>query len=655
METKDKKKLVIALVMLGVIITFFGGSLAFWSWQSNESQKTLVSVEVQGAMLTIEGGNVTHNGMYPTNDCDGPGALIGDVATATAVNGTNSNMEVILKIRASLSVNQGSMTTDKKEKINWALIDTSDGTTCETTPYKGTFGSVTTNTDIDTGIRFIASAEATTTKTYRIYVWLDSTYVHINEGDVVSDPMQNLGISVKFSPASELSQESAYSSPEPNAPVLDAGMIPITISNDGVATTVSSTDPTWYNCENKAWANAVLVKSSGTKTRDYYKTNTGVTVAESDILAYYVWIPRYKYKIWTLTNSATGSEQTIDIVFEGADDSITQGSQVDDYITHPAFIWDGTPIAGIWVGKFETGHSTLSSSTTSNNLGCTDENCTNADGLIIKPNVQSLRRNNVSNQFYASRSMTRSGNPFGLSTSTTDTHMMKNSEWGAVAYLSHSLYGINQEIYINNSFGFYTGRSGGNVGGSQNSLATQFPDSSTSTHRYNSYGYYTWTGQAISSSGTIGSYASDRTLGTNASTTGNVTGVYDMSGGAYENVMGYYSDANSNYATDTSYFGWTSSENQAGFTSQIALKYWDNYTTTSSLTACNGGVCFGHALSETYNWYSDTKNFVMSSIPWFARGGYYSGGAAAGAWYFSRFYGVAYNDYSFRSVAIVGA
>ena len=653
MEKKENKKvLIIGIIILLLLLST--GTLAYFFWDVDVENRTEVSLTVQGGYLTISGGNVTKDGMYPTALCGGNGALIGDVATVTAVNATSFDMYVTLRIKALLSITQGSLTTEKKEKINWAIVDTSAGTTCATTPYKGTMESVTIGsyTDIDTGIMFTALKEATTTKTYQIYVWLDTTYEHINEGDDITDPMQNLSISVKFSSASELVQTVPNA---PNAPVLDSGMIPITISADGVATTVSSTDSSWYNYSNREWANVVLVKESGTQTREYYQSNTGVTVAESDILAYYVWIPRYKYKIWTLTNSATGSEQTIDIVFEEASAQVTQGSQVDDYITHPAFVWDGSSVAGFWVGKFETGHTTLASSTTNNNLGCTDENCTNADGIIIKPNVKSLRYNNVSNQFYASRSMIRTNNPFGLSSSTTDSHMMKNSEWGAVAYLSHSQYGINQEIYINNSSSYYTGRSGGNVGGSVNTLATQFPDSSTSTNQYNSYGYYTWTGQAISSSGTIGSYESDRTLGTNASTTGNVTGVYDMSGGAYEYVMGYYSGANSNYATDTSYFGWTSSANSAGFTSNIPLKYWDNYTTTSRLTACNGGVCFGHAVSETYNWYGDSWYFVSAPYPWFTRGGYYDNGAFAGAWYFNYSSGNANSRFSFRSVAIVGS
>ena len=83
-------------------------------------------------------------------------------------------------------------------------------------------------------------------------------------------------------------------------PVLDDGMIPVVFdtSNGTVIKTISSSDRSWYDYDNQEWANAVLVKESGTQTRTYYKENPGVEVNQSDILAYYVWIPRYKYKIW---------------------------------------------------------------------------------------------------------------------------------------------------------------------------------------------------------------------------------------------------------------------------------------------------------------------------------------------------------------------
>ena len=174
---------------------------------------------------------------------------------------------------------------------------------------------------------------------------------------------------------------------------------------------------------------------------------------------------------------------------------------------------------------------------------------------------------------------------------------MKNSEWGAVVYLSHSKYGVNREIYINNSSGYYTGRSGGNFGGSV----------SASTN-----GTYTWDGFLTSNSAT-------RDLTKVASTTGNITGVYDMSGGAYEYVMGNYNNTISS----------------SGFNIFPSSKYYDKYTTASSLTACNGKVCFGHAISETSKWYGDSAVFVVSSNPWFNRGGYCGGMTSVGAFYFA--------------------
>ena len=38
-----------------------------------------------------------------------------------------------------------------------------------------------------------------------------------------------------------------------------------------------------------------------------------------------------------------------------------------------------------------------------------------------------------------------------------DSHMIKNTEWGAVAYLSHSKYGIDGSIRINNNSSYKTG------------------------------------------------------------------------------------------------------------------------------------------------------------------------------------------------------
>ena len=137
----------------------------------------------------------------------------------------------------------------------------------------------------------------------------------------------------------------------------------------------------------------------------------------------------------------------------------------------------------------------MTTSTTNNNLGCTNETCNNANGIVIKPNVASLRSNNVSNFFFASRSMEQPNNSFGFVSSEVDTHMSKNNEWEAVTYLTQSIYGrctnstTCSEVYINNSE-FYTGRSGGDVAGSTPINGT-YTDQ-TSTTNYNTYGFYTY-------------------------------------------------------------------------------------------------------------------------------------------------------------------
>lgn len=114
--------------------------------------------------------------------------------------------------------------------------------------------------------------------------------------------------------------------------------------------------------------------------------------------------------------------------------------------------------------------------------------------------------------------------------------MLNNNEWGAVAYLSRSKYGANREVYVNNSSGYYTGRSGGNVGGSTPINGTYTAQTSTTQH--NTYGFYTWDGYLLDYG--TNTQSSTRELNKVASTTGNIYGVYDMAGGAWEYIMGNF-------------------------------------------------------------------------------------------------------------------
>ena len=181
--------------------------------------------------------------------------------------------------------------------------------------------------------------------------------------------------------------------------------------------------------------------------RSYYDADKtykdGTVITENDILTYLVWIPRYRYEIFddgtNISVTATDSVniQTINIVFENKDMTTSTGDTVGEYLTHPAFTFGSEELNGFWVGKFET---TGDVTTTT-----------------IKPNIASLRNMNVSTIFTTTRDMESSGNIYGIEANEVDTHLMKNIEWGAVAYLSHSIYGLNGNMRYNNSSNYITG------------------------------------------------------------------------------------------------------------------------------------------------------------------------------------------------------
>ena len=83
---------------------------------------------------------------------------------------------------------------------------------------------------------------------------------------------------------------------------IDSNMIPVMyVGSKLVKADVTNSDPMykWYNYGNGNWANMVLVKTTSdtpaSKTRaQYIASPIGTEIIEEDILAYYVWIPRYR-------------------------------------------------------------------------------------------------------------------------------------------------------------------------------------------------------------------------------------------------------------------------------------------------------------------------------------------------------------------------
>ena len=572
------------LLTLVLTITIIGlGTYAWLTYRSKNTAMVLTIGDINSVQITLKPYqlDMTLSPMLTYTSLD----TTGDYVTVTVTNSTSSDQKFSLFYDINY-IDSGLQNSSFK----YTILKTNDNTTTE-----GDFTN--SNTTDNFYILDKLTIPASTTYTYKVYVWLD--------GNTANTP----GLSFKADLRAEILEPCKELT---ISPILDSGMIPVTIANDGTVTTVSSSDTNWYSYCDKQWANAVLVKETGVKTRAQNKV-AGTVINQDDILAYYVWIPRYSYKIWTLDASQahTGEEQTIDIKFVDTSTKET-GSAVGQWYTHPAFTFGTEELAGIWVGKFEMSHNTLSSSTTSNNLSCTTETCTNASGLRVLPNVSSIRYNNVSNMWYAARSMEQSNNVFGITNS--DSHMMKNSEWGAVAYLSHSNYGINDEIRINN-------------------------------YRKDTTTYATLTGCGASTANASVAATCNITYGSASSypqsTTGNISGIFDMSGGALEYVMGNYNNT----------------IGSSGFSTLPNAKYYDNYPASifagdynTNMTFCTLETCGGHALNETRAWYSDYAYFVYSGYPWFVRGGSYGDGRGAGAFSSYDYIGIASSAYSWRGV-----
>ena len=351
------------------------------------------------------------------------------------------------------------------------------------------------------------------------------------------------------------------------------------------------------------WANSVTV--SETNRSIYLNANPGTTIPMDDILTMQVWIPRYKYKVWNYNENgtATSSPQEIEITFESGTDttgeiacseqvtgtsgSVSETCKIDNTTctdslcngksyTHPSFWWDsdndlvidnGEELKGFWIGKFEV-TGTISSVTT-------------------KPNITPIVSLPVGNFYNGFLQMNDDANIYGFAL-TDDTHMMKNMEWGAVAYLSHSKYGtcadgICSEIGINNK-GTYDSTSG---------------SSETITGCGSEAG--------SSSSSTCNEYNKEGVI---ASTTLNIYGVYDMSGGNHDFVSASMIKSDGNFYAPS------------GIPTGPARRYHDYYsygTTDKDSTAIKRGK-LGDATKESALWYDDVDYQVYVSGYWMSRG-----------------------------------
>ena len=433
-------------------------------------------------------------------------------------------------------------------------------------------------------------------------------------------------------------------------PVLEDPLIPVTISDDGVVRKADLASE-WYDYETRQWANAVILFD---ESKTYA---SGDVIPEEEIESYFVWIPKYRYQLWdlglydSLTTIDTSKVHEIPVIFGdyNTNDSVSEecttpmksgesgNCQVGDYMTHPAFL--SIPSTGFWVGKFETGYAGATSTTEA------EVNERDASKVIVKPNAYSWRNIDIANAFYTSYDYQR----------VLDSHMMKNTEWGAVAYLSHSAYGSSTSIRINNNSDMITGYQANKeptcVNPGANEICNIYCNDETCNTAY-----------------------PNSTL---ASTTGNISGIYDMSGGTGEYVMGVMENelGSPMSGRDGLY--------NSGFNGPLGCptcdaselteitngyewpeeKYYDTYMYNTSKDIYLPRI-LGDATGEIgpFNktdtaqswrigsWYDDGSEFLIFTGPWFLRGITYDGGLGAGIFSFGNQMGQARNVRTFRII-----
>jgi len=612
------KKVIIGLTIL--IILLIGTSYAWWQW--NSSSNTNISLTVDGINVTYNGGSdITGINLIPVSSKEkGVEDNTAILKTVTA----SSNQTLYMDLNLELETLPDGL---KDSSFVWELYNGN------TLVSNGNFAS---NNQGDVIKLAKGQTITSTTTTYNLYIWIDGT---------VPNPSSMMNQTFKFVlsangtdqiPVSNLDTSGA------NSPDLVDGLIPVMYSNDkwvkADSTNLNETYK-WYDYNNKQWANAVLVSSTN---RESYKTaEAGEMINDSDILAYYVWIPRYKYKVWNINkeigvDSYNAQTTGIDIVFET--ETATTGT-IDckttpysfaaptatttnetctgnngDYYTHPAFTFGSDELRGIWVGKFELAN------TTSN--------------IRIKENLNSLLNTNLTTLSSSVQSMSASSNEYGLNNTTADSHMIKNIEWGAVAYLTNSNHGrcsgvtctevgLNSYFYDMEEVGYKTGC------GPQSEGSDEY--SYTVCNSYNTE------------------------LGQLASTTGNIYGIYDMSGGAFEYVMGNMSSATGSYTYNAQYGG-----NNFNYSTTTA-KYIDTYaygTSQNDQTAYNIarlGDATGEVITTRTNigWYNDYAIFTNSSAPWFRRGMMAADGSYTGVFSFNYYSGIATEFGTGRAVLVL--
>ena len=491
---------------------------------------------------------------------------------------------------------------------------------------------------------------------------------------------------------------------EVNAPQLKQGMTPVKFESGNIVE-IEENDSSWYDYNEQNWANAQTEDGSlwvwipRYAYQVQYYTDANLTTPSETKTKFGKMDIKFlidKTDEYYNEDNTTGTAKRCQAEDETVDTTI-------GYTVHPAFTnesninfrnggWD-SELPGIWVAKFEAGYANAISTGTETLNGVkvlssdnkntapiksSSVNYSNYGNVVYAPEIErkgedseasgagnisarnwqdgvygntqtaikyptfqgstySMNYINLGESYALAKKLTEPENIYGLG-NDTDSHLMKNSEWGAVAYLAQSQYGFigagQTNIMVNtknlNNGGVSTTKANGN----------------------NKASVYAVTGYNNNNK-------EWNNGGENASTTSNITGIYDMSGGVWERTPGYIALEQ----TDLSRYG-----GEIGYNNNTLKTVSTKYTTAYKVGTSNdkqknweaNQKIYGDGIYETSingntsnsSWNKDYSTFPYSSTPFFRRGGGWGNGDSAGIFAFVDNSGYSYCSLAFRAVLV---
>jgi len=132
-----------------------------------------------------------------------------------------------------------------------------------------------------------------------------------------------------------------------------------------------------------------------------------------------------------------------------------------------------------------------------------------------------------------------------------------------------------------------------------------------------------------------------------ASTTGNITGIYDLSGGTCEYVAAFNSIDEYGYIKN---FGWSGLSTSSTST-KYATRYYSDESVPSSRNYKTGDATYEVNVNPgyyVYAWFSDNSYSLESKKPFITRGGVWNSFEYAGVFSMYPYEGRAQSEHSFR-------